>query len=106
MLGGGSAWLGSVDPDTGLAAPLGGFATFMGFMYFAFALAIFLPTLAVTIRRMHDQNMSGWMYLIILIPIIGFVFAIYLIVKFCMRGTVGPNQYGPDPLGPNANVFE
>ena len=58
-------------------------------------LALFLPGLAVSIRRLHDLGRSGWYFLLILIPLIG---TIILLIWFCMRGTVGPNQYGPDPL--------
>jgi uncharacterized membrane protein YhaH (DUF805 family) len=59
------------------------------------SLAVLLPTLAVTIRRLHDRDQTGWWILLGLIPLIG---AIILIVWFCMRGTVGPNRFGPDPL--------
>jgi uncharacterized membrane protein YhaH (DUF805 family) len=59
-------------------------------------LVLFLPTLAVSIRRLHDLDRSGWWFLLIFIPLIG---GIWLLVWFCMRGTVGPNRFGPDPLG-------
>jgi uncharacterized membrane protein YhaH (DUF805 family) len=59
---------------------------------------IFLyPTLALYTKRWHDRGKSGWWTLIILIPIIGQIWA--LIELGILRGTVGPNQYGPDPLG-------
>ncbi len=58
-----------------------------------FALAIFLPGLAATIRRLHDLDRSGWWVLIVLVPIVG---AILLIVWFCTRGTRGPNRFGPE----------
>jgi uncharacterized membrane protein YhaH (DUF805 family) len=57
-------------------------------------LALFLPGLAVTIRRLHDLDRTGWWVLLVL-TIIGIV---VLIAWFVMRGTVGPNRYGPDPL--------
>jgi uncharacterized membrane protein YhaH (DUF805 family) len=59
-------------------------------------LVLFLPTLALSIRRLHDLDRSGWWFLLIFIPLIG---GIWLLVWFCMRGTVGPNRFGPDPLG-------
>ena len=59
-------------------------------------LVLFLPTLAVSIRRLHDLDRSGWWFLLIFVPLIG---GIWLLVWFCMRGTVGPNRFGPDPLG-------
>jgi uncharacterized membrane protein YhaH (DUF805 family) len=58
-------------------------------------LALLLPTLAVSVRRLHDLDRIGWWLLIVLIPLIG---AIWLLVWFCTRGTVGPNRFGPDPL--------
>ena len=60
-------------------------------------LVLFLPTLAVSIRRLHDLDRSGWWFLLIFVPLIG---GIWILVWFCMRGTVGPNRFGPDPLGP------
>ena len=57
-------------------------------------LVLFLPTLAVSIRRLHDLDRSGWWFLLIFVPLIG---GIWLLVWFCMRGTVGPNRFGPDP---------
>jgi len=59
------------------------------------SLATFLPSLAVGIRRLHDRDQTGWWILLGLIPVIGWII---LIVWFCMRGTVGPNRFGPDPL--------
>ena len=56
-------------------------------------LALFLPTLAVAVRRLHDTDHSGWMILIPFIPIIG---SIIFIVFMCQRGTAGPNRFGPD----------
>ena len=58
-------------------------------------LVLFLPTLAVSIRRLHDLDRSGWWFLLIFVPLIG---GIWLLVWFCMRGTVGPNRFGSDPL--------
>lgn len=66
----------------------------LAFVYGIYSLALFLPTLAVAVRRLHDVNKSGWMLLIGLIPLIG---AIWLLILFCTEGTVGPNQYGEDP---------
>ena len=58
-------------------------------------LALFLPNLAVCVRRLHDLNKSGWWVLLSFIPIIG---PIVLIVWFATRGTVGANSFGEDPL--------
>ena len=79
------------DPTTGELNSL-----FYGWVYVLVALALFLPNLAVLVRRLHDTNHSGWWYWIVLVPLIG---AILLLVWFCSRGTNGNNAYGPDPLG-------
>ena len=60
--------------------------------------ALFIPSLAVAIRRLHDIGKSGWYYLLVLIPIIG---AIWLIVLFVTEGEQGENQYGPNPKNDN-----
>jgi len=65
-----------------------------GLFYFVYALAVFIPGLAVGVRRLHDVGKSGWFYLIILIPIVG---AIWLLVLFCTDGVVGQNEYGINP---------
>jgi uncharacterized membrane protein YhaH (DUF805 family) len=62
-------------------------------------LALFLPGLAVSVRRLHDLDRSGWWVLLGLIPLVG---VIILIVWNCQRGTIGPNRFGPDPLGGQA----
>lgn len=59
-----------------------------------FSLVVFLPSLAVGVRRLHDTGRSGWWLLISLIPLIG---TIVLIVFLIQPGEVGDNPYGPDP---------
>ena len=61
------------------------------------SLALLWPWLAVSIKRWHDRDKSGWWVLIGLIPIIGWIWA--FIELGILEGTRGPNQYGPDPLG-------
>ena len=58
------------------------------------ALAILLPTLAVSVRRLHDSDMSGWWLFVMMIPFVGFVL---LIVWWIQEGTLGYNRFGPDP---------
>ncbi len=67
----------------------------------AFGLATLLPSIAVTIRRLHDLDRSGWWLLIGLIPLIG---AIVLLVWFCTKGTNGYNRFGPDYFRPGGYV--
>jgi uncharacterized membrane protein YhaH (DUF805 family) len=59
-----------------------------------FALATMPPTAAVTIRRLHDTDHSGWAWLMAGIPGVGLVL---FIVWLCKRGTDGPNRFGPSP---------
>jgi uncharacterized membrane protein YhaH (DUF805 family) len=61
-----------------------------------FGLAVFLPNLAVSIRRLHDLDRTGWWIFISLIPIIGWII---LLIWYCTKGTEGPNRFGPDPFG-------
>jgi uncharacterized membrane protein YhaH (DUF805 family) len=72
----------------------------MGWILFAlgmlWALFVFIPNLAVIIRRLHDQDKSGWFILMGLIPVVG---PIILLVFYCIEGTRGPNRFGPDPKG-------
>jgi uncharacterized membrane protein YhaH (DUF805 family) len=70
-------------------------------LYVLYAVAVFLPSLAVAIRRLHDTNRSGWWILIGLVPIVG---AIVLIVFYATEGNRGDNQYGPDPKGIEADA--
>ncbi len=59
-----------------------------------FAIAIFLPGLALSVRRLHDIGKSGWWYLICLIPFVG---GIILFVWACFDSKKEENQYGPSP---------
>jgi uncharacterized membrane protein YhaH (DUF805 family) len=51
--------------------------------------------LAISCKRWHDRDKSGWWILIAAIPIIGWIWA--FVELGCLRGTEGPNQYGEDP---------
>lgn len=102
------------------------------------SLALFLPSLAVTVRRMHDTGWSGWwlggfyIFAVIAVAVIfsalgsytthamsdttfgaicllfGLItigYGIWLFVLMVLDGHRGPNQYGPDPKGPDTEVF-
>ena len=60
-------------------------------------LALIWSNIAITVKRWHDRNKSGWWYLISFIPIIGLLWTIIELGFF--SGTSGPNRFGMDPLG-------
>jgi uncharacterized membrane protein YhaH (DUF805 family) len=59
-----------------------------------YSLALFIPSLAVSVRRLHDVNKSGWYLLLWLLPIIGWI---WLLVLHVTEGDSGSNEYGNDP---------
>ena len=59
-----------------------------------YSLGVFIPTLAVLIRRLHDTGRSGWWLLISIIPLIG---TIWLIILLCLDSQVGENEHWPNP---------
>lgn len=59
-----------------------------------FCAVVWLPSLALTVRRFHDGNSSGWLCLLGLIPIIGTLFQLLLLLE---AGDTEANQYGPVP---------
>ena len=65
-----------------------------GYIYLLYVLVLFIPGLAVSVRRLHDVGKSGWMYLIVLIPIIG---AIWLLVLFFTDSNTESNKWGENP---------
>jgi len=67
-----------------------------GILFAVFWLAIIIPTLAVTVRRLHDTGRSGWWYFIILVPFIG---GLVLFVFTLMDSQPQQNQFGPSPKG-------
>ena len=80
--------LGYIDASLGTYDPISGF----GFLSGLFILATILPYTAVAIRRLHDTNKSGWMYLLVLIPVVNF----YILVLMCFDSDEGENDYGPN----------
>jgi uncharacterized membrane protein YhaH (DUF805 family) len=66
---------------------------------YVFDLAVFLPGIAVAIRRLHDIDRSAWWLLIGFVPIVG---TILLIIWFCQRSDDGENRFGAPPLSPDA----
>jgi len=55
------------------------------------------PCAAVSVKRWHDRDKSGWWALVYLIPLIGLLWT--LIANGLLRGTIGPNRFGEDLTG-------
>ncbi len=62
-----------------------------------FNLVSLIPSIAVSVRRLHDIDRSGWWLLLIFLPILGWF---VLLVFYCLNGTPGPNRFGDDPKQP------
>lgn len=82
--------LGLVDMTLGLYSEESGFGLLSGL----YALAVIIPSIALSIRRLHDTGRSGWWILISLVPVIG---PLVLLVFYVMDSTPGDNEYGPNP---------
>lgn len=61
-----------------------------------YSLAVLLPSLAATARRLHDTDRSGWWQLIGLIPIVGWI---VILVFVCQDSKPGENRFGANPKG-------
>ena len=66
---------------------LEGLAGSSGFVYPIYALAVFIPSIAVGVRRMHDTDRSGWW---LLLPVVNIVF-------LCLDSQAGDNRFGANP---------
>jgi uncharacterized membrane protein YhaH (DUF805 family) len=128
-LGGSAMMMVGNDPSRALAA--GGMIILIFALYGIYCLAVFIPSLAVAVRRLHDTNRSGWWvagpivpYILLVVaggiasgspdsaPVAGilgllatlalFGFVIVLLVFYFLDGTPGTNRYGPDPKGRGA----
>ncbi|MDB5679233.1 DUF805 domain-containing protein [Sphingomonas bacterium] len=120
------------DPAAGMVGMFASLGIFM-VVFAIVALGLFIPSLAVAVRRLHDTDRSGWWLLAPIAPYIltiliavmaassqssalagiamivnlgTLVAGIVLLVFYCLPGTPGPNKYGPDPLGGTANLQE
>lgn len=79
-----------------LSQILGSFGDLIGALV---GLALLIPGIALTIRRFHDIDMSGWFTLLLLIPIVNIIL---ILIWFTRAGTAGDNRFGADPLGGEA----
>jgi len=98
--GGSLAALGEGEAASALAAGGLGFTVILLGVW---VLATFIPNIAVTVRRLHDRDLSGWWYLGYIvasfIPFVNFIAAIAFLVVMVLPGTPGPNRFGEDPKG-------
>ncbi|MEO6915110.1 MAG: DUF805 domain-containing protein [Chitinophagaceae bacterium] len=65
-----------------------------GYIFALYAVASLVPSLAVTVRRLHDVGKSGWFYFISLIPLIGSIWLLVLVLTDSQPET---NKWGPNP---------
>lgn len=77
----------------GLAMDIGILAGIGGIVYLAISLASLIPSLAVTVRRLHDTDRSGWAMLISIVPF----GAIFLLIWLFTAGAPAANRFGPPP---------
>lgn len=82
-----------VEGALGIGGMVGGI---YGPLTLLFVLAVIIPSVAVQVRRFHDQDKSGWFVLISFIPFVG---GIIVLVFMCLEGTPGNNRFGADPKG-------
>ncbi|MEC3950428.1 DUF805 domain-containing protein [Sphingobium sp. HWE2-09] len=80
--------------------PSGGASLYM-ILLGLLVLVLIVPSLAVQVRRFHDQDKSGWFVLLNFIPYVG---GIIVLVFMCLEGTRGENRFGPDPKQTAADV--
>ncbi len=67
-----------------------------GILQIVYALALLIPSLALSIRRLHDIGKSGWWYLLVFIPILGWLALLYFDI---LDSKPGSNEYGDNPKG-------
>lgn len=71
-----------------------------GMLNTIYSLLVFIPTLALYVRRLHDYGKSGWWILLLFFIIIGWI---WLLIWFCMEGENKPNKWGENPKGTGNN---
>ncbi|AIZ44038.1 membrane protein [Deinococcus radiopugnans] len=79
----------------GGAGSLSGLALGSTVLASIYTLAVFVPSLAVVVRRLHDTGKSGWWYLLSFIPLGSLAVLVFLLLD----GEPGANKWGPNPKG-------
>ena len=70
---------------------------FIGLL-FIYSVGVLVPTLAITVRRLHDAGQSGWMYLLSLVPLANIAVFVFTVLE----SQPGTNKWGPNPKGVTA----
>ena len=81
--------LSGIDGAIGTGSPRGGGGLLSGI----WGLISLIPAILVDIKRWHDRDKSGWWMLIVLVPVIGWIW--FIIELGFLKGTPGPNRFGP-----------
>jgi uncharacterized membrane protein YhaH (DUF805 family) len=76
-------------------------AASIGILSGIYTLAVLIPGIAVTVRRLHDTGRSGWWIVIVLVPIVGWI---VLLVFMLLDTQPGQNAYGPSPKAGEATI--
>ena len=84
----------AVNLGVGIAVGVVAALIHIWFLYTLYVLAVFVPSLAVAVRRLHDTDRSGWWLLIGLVPLIGII---VLIIFYVQDGSPGENRFGANP---------
>ncbi|ULQ48128.1 DUF805 domain-containing protein [Flagellatimonas centrodinii] len=69
----------------------------VGLLSGLYLLAVLLPSIGVSIRRLHDTGRSGWWLLLVLVPVVG---PLIVLVFMVLDSQAGSNDYGPNPKAP------
>ncbi|THF84883.1 DUF805 domain-containing protein [Deinococcus sp. KSM4-11] len=91
----------STDGNGQTSSPLMWLMIISGLLILLYSLFILLPSLAVSVRRLHDTGKSGWWYLISFVPFIG---SLAVLVLMVLDSEPGSNPWGPNPKGETAAV--
>ncbi len=69
--------------------------------YITYSLFILIPSIAISVRRLHDLNLTGWLYvgfaLLTAVPILGLLAPLLFVIVMLLPGSSGANAYGDDP---------
>lgn len=86
----------AMQTDAGMdpSAALTGSTLIFAAIYALYALATFIPSLAIAVRRLHDAGFSGWLYLLNFIGL-----GIVVLVLCVLDSKPGSNKWGPNPKG-------